>query len=77
MQEAWDIFKEILKTLIEKHIPMSNPNDYTDPWMKPELMRFWKKKYHAWRRYTENKSYHSSYEMPEMNLMYEREISNL
>ena len=57
VQEAWDIFKDILKTLIEKYIPMSTPNDYNDPWMNPALMRYWKKKYHAWMRYTESKSY--------------------
>ena len=31
VQEAWDIFKDILKSLIEKYIPMSTPNDYNDP----------------------------------------------
>ena len=57
VQETLDIFNDILKILIEKYIPMSTPNDYNDPWMNPALMRYWKKKYHAWRRYTESKSY--------------------
>ena len=35
---------------------MSTPRDYNEPWMNKSLMRYWKKKYHAWKRYTENKS---------------------
>ena len=37
---------------------MSTPKDYNDPWMNPSLMRYWKNKYHAWKRYSETKSYH-------------------
>ena len=58
VQEVWDIFKDILNALIDKYIPMSTPKDYNDPWMNPSLMRYWKNKYHAWKRYSETKSYH-------------------
>ena len=30
VQETWEIFRTILRTLIEKYIPMSTPKEYTD-----------------------------------------------
>ena len=36
---------------------MSNPKDYNEPWMNNKLLRLWKKKYFAWKRYTERKGY--------------------
>ena len=56
VHECWIIFKTKLIELVEKYIPMSTPRDYNEPWMNKSLMRYWKKKYHAWKRYTENKS---------------------
>ena len=55
-----DIFKAKLKALVEDHVPMTNPKDYNEPWMNNLLMRRWKKKYFAWKRFTETKS-HTSY----------------
>ena len=57
VQECWDIFKGIQEKLVEKYIPMSNPKDYNEPWMNNSLLKQWKKKYHAWKRYTAGKSY--------------------
>ena len=56
VQECWEIFKAKLEALIDKYIPMSKPNDYDKPWMNKALMRLWRKKHFAWKRYTERKS---------------------
>ena len=57
VQECWDIFKAKLKALIEEFIPLTKHKDYNEPWMNGNLMRYWKKKYHAWKRFTEKQSY--------------------
>ena len=57
VQECWDIFKQKLESLVDENIPMSIPKDYNEPWMNWKLMRLWKKKYFAWKRFTESKSY--------------------
>ena len=31
--------------------------DFNEPWMNNSLLKQWKKKYHAWKRYTAGKSY--------------------
>ena len=51
VQECWDIFKAKLELLVEKYIPMSTPKDYNEPWMTAALMRIWKLKSFAWKRY--------------------------
>ena len=56
VQECWDIFKTIIETLLIENIPMSKPKDYNEPWMNRALMKRWKNKYFAWRRYTGSKS---------------------
>ena len=56
-QECWNIFKAELEKLVDEHIPMSIPKDYNEPWMNKGLMKLWKKKYFAWKRYTETKGY--------------------
>ena len=57
VHECWDFFKAKQEELVEKYIPMSNPRDYNEPWMNDALLRQWKKKYHAWKRYTTGKNY--------------------
>ena len=57
VQECWEIFKAKIKELVEKYIPMGTPRDYNEPWMNKKLLNQWKKKYHAWKRYTGGKSY--------------------
>ena len=57
VQECWDIFKAKIEALLEENIPMSNPKDYNEPWMNRTLMKKWRKKYFAWKRYTETKSF--------------------
>ena len=57
VQECWDIFKSKIEVLIEKYIPLSKPKDYNEPWMNGKLMKIWRSKYFAWKRYTETKGY--------------------
>ena len=38
---------------------MSIPKDFNEPWMNGKLMKLWRNKYFAWKRYTETKSYRS------------------
>ena len=57
VQECWDIFKTKLEALLAENIPMSNPKDYNEPWMNRALLKRWRKKYFAWKRYTETKSF--------------------
>ena len=57
VHESWDIFKIKLKALIEEYIPMTKHKDYNEPWMNGKLMRHWKRKYFAWKRFTESQSY--------------------
>ena len=57
VKECWDSFKSKLEELVETNIPMSKPRDYNEPWMNWQLMRLWKRKYFAWKRFTESKSY--------------------
>ena len=35
---------------------MSTPKDYNEPWMNRKLLKLWKKKHHAWNRYSNEKS---------------------
>ena len=70
VNECWIIFKGILEELVDKYIPMSNPKDYNEPWMNDRLMRKWKKKHFAWKRFTESRSYASYQE-------YKRETNGL
>ena len=57
VKECWDSFKSKLEELVETNVPMSKPRDYNEPWMNWQLMRLWKRKYFAWKRFTESKSY--------------------
>ena len=61
VHECWEIYKVKLESLVEEHVPMSNPKDYNEPWMNGLLIRMWKKKYFAWKRFTETRS-HARYE---------------
>ena len=57
VQESLDIFKLKIEVLIEKYIPLSKPRDYNEPWMNGKLMKIWRNKYFAWKRFTETKGY--------------------
>ena len=57
VHECWDFFKAKQKELEVEYIPMSNPRDFNEPWMNNALLKQWKKKYHAWKRYTAGKNY--------------------
>ena len=55
VQECWDIFRKKLEKLVNEFIPMTKPRDFNEPWMNWRIMRVWKRKYFAWKRYTECK----------------------
>ena len=57
VQECWDIYKAKLESLVEENVPMSVPRDYNEPWMNKKLIKLWRNKYFAWKRYTETKGY--------------------
>ncbi|CAL4245945.1 unnamed protein product, partial [Meganyctiphanes norvegica] len=57
-QEAWDIFKRELEVLVDKYVPLASPRDYNEPWMNKPIMKLWKKKYNAWKRYTDRKGHY-------------------
>ena len=42
---------------MDKYIPMSQPKDYNEPWMNDQLIRKWKRKHFAWKRFMESRSY--------------------
>ncbi|CAL4067303.1 unnamed protein product, partial [Meganyctiphanes norvegica] len=69
-QETWDIFKKELEVLVDKYVPLASPRDYNEPWMNKPIMKLWKKKYNAWKRYTDRKG-HYRYEE------YKRETNKL
>ena len=54
VQECWNIFKEIYNKLVNEYIPLISPKEYNEPWMNEKIMKLWKKKYHAWKRFSES-----------------------
>ena len=54
LQECWDTFKAIYKQLVNDHVPLINPREFNEPWMNNKIMKLWKKKYHAWKRFNES-----------------------
>ena len=57
VQECWDMYKAKLEELVEENVPMSKSRDYNEPWMNGRLMRYWRRKHFAWKRFTERKCY--------------------
>ena len=57
LEESWIMYKEKLKQLVEEYVPIAKPRDYNQPWMNEPLMKLFKNKHHAWKRYTETKGY--------------------
>ena len=55
-QECWDSFKAVYKQLVNDYIPLIKPKDHNEPWMNNRIMKLWKKKYHAWKRYSESET---------------------
>ena len=53
IQDCWNIFKETYIKLVNEHVPLISPKEYNEPWMNDKIMKLWKKKYHAWKRFNE------------------------
>ena len=56
VQEKWNLFKTKLEEISNLCIPMSKPRRYVAPWMNIKVVRAYKKKYFAWKRYMESPS---------------------
>ena len=56
IQQKWECFKKILEEVTDRCIPMSVPKKHQAPWMNRKVVRAYKHKYFAWKRYMENKS---------------------
>ena len=71
VQECWIIFRKFMDTFVDEHIPMSQPKEHhNEPWMNDRLIRKWRKKHFAWKRFTESRSYQNYME-------YKREANKL
>ena len=53
IQDCWNIFKDIYIKLVDENVPLVSPKEYNEPWMNDKIMKLWKKKYHAWKRFNE------------------------
>ena len=57
VNSCWRIYLKKLEELINLYVPWGTPRDFNQPWMNRSLLKLWKKKYYAWKRYTDTKSY--------------------
>ena len=58
IHQRWECFKRILEELINQYVPLSEPRTHNAPWMNRRVISLYKRKYHAWKRYMENKISH-------------------
>ena len=56
LQQKWEIFKTKLDEILDQCIPLSEPKRYTASWMNRKVVRAYKNKYFAWKRYMESKN---------------------
>ena len=54
VNQKWTIFKNKLEETTNLCIPMSKPRTYLASWMNGKVVRAYKKKYCAWKRYMEH-----------------------
>ena len=52
-EESWDVFKMTMISIMDKHIPKTQPNKSKKKnlWMTVESMKQWKRKKTTWRRF--------------------------
>ena len=55
LHQKWEIFKCKLEEILDRYVPLSEPRKYTAPWMNRKVVRAYKSKYFAWKRYMESK----------------------
>ena len=56
LHEKWEVFKYKLEEILDRFIPLSEPKRYSAPWMNKKVVKAYKKKYCAWKRYMESKN---------------------
>ena len=56
--QRWECFKHIVEEIVNQQVPLSEPRTHNAPWMNRKVVSLYKKKYHAWKRYMENKISH-------------------
>ena len=58
IHQKWDLFKRKLEEFANQCIPVTEPKRYQAPWMNRKVVKAYKKKYFAWKRYIEHKRSH-------------------
>ena len=56
LQQKWEVFKIKLEEILDQYIPLSEPKIYTASWMNNKVVKAYKKKYFAWKRYMESRN---------------------
>ena len=56
IHQKWEIFKSKLEEILDIFIPLSEPKRYSAPWMNRKVVKAYKNKYFAWKRYMESKN---------------------
>ena len=55
IHQKWAVFKSKLENFADQCIPMSEPKRYKTPWMNRKVVKAYRNKYFAWKRYIEHK----------------------
>ena len=56
VQQKWDYFKCKLEEVANQYIPTCVPKRHLAPWMNRRVVKLFKRKYFAWKRWMEHKS---------------------
>ena len=55
IHQKWALFKSKLEKFADQCIPKSEPNRYKTPWMNRKVVKAYRNKYFAWKRFMEHK----------------------